>query len=79
MPLSIYKMITNEPLKETRVTIQLADRSIIYLEGVLENVLVQVDVLIFPADFYVIDIEDDKSVGWSVMDFGRAKIDENFG
>ncbi|KAK8636607.1 hypothetical protein V6N13_124349 [Hibiscus sabdariffa] len=61
MPLSIYKMITNEPLKDTKVTIQLADRSIINPEGLLENVLVEVDKLIFPTDFYVINMENDQS------------------
>ena len=38
--------------------IQLADRSNAYPKGVLEDVLVQVDYLIFPADFYVLDMED---------------------
>ncbi|KAK8685464.1 hypothetical protein V6N13_041465 [Hibiscus sabdariffa] len=61
MPLSIYKMITNEPLKDTKVTIQLVDRSVINSEGLLENVLVEVDKLIFPADFYVINMENDQS------------------
>ena len=46
------------PLEETRVVIQLADRSNIYLRGVVEDVLVQVNELVFPADFYIIDMED---------------------
>ncbi|KAM2374968.1 hypothetical protein ACFXTH_043807 [Malus domestica] len=45
-------------LKNDGVIIQLADRSNAYPKGVLEDVLVQVDHLIFPADFYVLDIED---------------------
>ncbi|KAK8508033.1 hypothetical protein V6N11_073541 [Hibiscus sabdariffa] len=61
MPLSVYNLLSADPLKETRVTVQLADRSIIYPEGVLENVLVQVNELIFPADFYVIDMENDRT------------------
>ncbi|KAK8544378.1 hypothetical protein V6N13_056160 [Hibiscus sabdariffa] len=40
MPLSVYKTLSADPLKETRVTVQLANRSIVYPEGVLENVLV---------------------------------------
>ncbi|KAK8593169.1 hypothetical protein V6N12_045254 [Hibiscus sabdariffa] len=40
MPFSVYKTLSADPLKETRVTVQLADRSIIYPKGVLENVLV---------------------------------------
>ena len=61
MPLSIYKLLNAGPLKETSVTIQLADRSVVHLEGVLEDVLVKVNELIFPADFYIIDMEDDNS------------------
>ncbi|KAK8589477.1 hypothetical protein V6N12_023872 [Hibiscus sabdariffa] len=61
MPLPVYNTLSADPLKETRVTVQLADRSIIYPEGVLENVLVQVNELIFPADFYVIDMENDRA------------------
>ncbi|KAK8544435.1 hypothetical protein V6N13_056215 [Hibiscus sabdariffa] len=61
MPLSVYNSISADPLKETRVTVQLADRSIVYPEGVLENVLVQVNELIFPADFYVINMKSDRS------------------
>ncbi|CAN6557484.1 unnamed protein product [Malus baccata var. baccata] len=45
-------------LKNDGVIIQLADRSNAYPKGVLEDVLVQVDHLIFPADFYVLDMED---------------------
>ncbi|KAK8492616.1 hypothetical protein V6N11_030838 [Hibiscus sabdariffa] len=41
MPLSVYKTLSVDPLKETRITVQLADRSTVYPEGVLENVLVQ--------------------------------------
>ncbi|KAG8481289.1 hypothetical protein CXB51_026098 [Gossypium anomalum] len=61
MPLSVYNTLSADPLKEIKVTIQLANRSIIYPEGVLENVLVKVNELIFSADFYVIDMENDRS------------------
>ncbi|KAL4284838.1 hypothetical protein GQ457_16G009050 [Hibiscus cannabinus] len=61
MPLSVYKTLSADPLKETRITVQLADRSTIYPEGILENVLVQVNELIFPADFYVIDMKSDRT------------------
>ncbi|KAK9026409.1 hypothetical protein V6N11_039249 [Hibiscus sabdariffa] len=61
MPLPVYNTLSADPLKETRVTVQLTDCSIIYPEGALENVLVQVNELIFRADFYVIDMEDDRA------------------
>ena len=42
MPLSVYKALNLGPLKETRVIIQLADRSNSYPEGIVEDVLVKV-------------------------------------
>ena len=39
--------------------IQLANYSIVNPVGVLEDVLVRVDKLIFPADFYNLDMKDD--------------------
>ncbi|KAL0303149.1 UNVERIFIED_CONTAM: hypothetical protein Sradi_6183000 [Sesamum radiatum] len=43
MPLTIFKSLHVGPLKETGVVIQLADRSVVYPEGVLEDFLVQED------------------------------------
>ncbi|KAF7814932.1 uncharacterized protein G2W53_028901 [Senna tora] len=40
----------------------MADRSIVYPRGIIENVLVKVDKLILPADFIVLDYEEDKNV-----------------
>ncbi|KAJ9141273.1 hypothetical protein P3X46_031823 [Hevea brasiliensis] len=40
------------------VVIQLADRSNAYPLGVIEDVLVQIREFIFPADFYIQDMED---------------------
>ncbi|XP_037496978.1 uncharacterized protein LOC119371259 [Jatropha curcas] len=41
IPLSVYSSFKGCPLKETRIIIQLADRSIVYPVGLLEDVLVQ--------------------------------------
>jgi len=46
----------------TRMTLQLVDRSITRPYGVIEDVLVKVKHLIFPADFIVIDIEVDVDI-----------------
>ncbi|KAF7841709.1 uncharacterized protein G2W53_004007 [Senna tora] len=40
----------------------MVDRSIAYSRGIIENVLVKVDKLILPADFIVLDYEEDKNV-----------------
>ncbi|KAM0993592.1 hypothetical protein ACFX2A_009359 [Malus domestica] len=58
IPYSVYASMNLGELKNDGVIIQLADRSNAYPKGVLEDVLVQVDHLIFPADFYVLDMED---------------------
>ncbi|RDX86625.1 hypothetical protein CR513_32020, partial [Mucuna pruriens] len=59
MPTSIYSSLSFGDLEPTGMTIQLANRSIVQPLGVLEDVLVQVNELIFPADFYVLDMEDE--------------------
>ncbi|RDY01865.1 Retrovirus-related Pol polyprotein, partial [Mucuna pruriens] len=53
------------------MTIQLANRSIVQPLGVLEDVLVQVNELIFPADFYVLDMEDETIGKESTLILGR--------
>ncbi|KAL0332926.1 UNVERIFIED_CONTAM: hypothetical protein Scaly_2194100 [Sesamum calycinum] len=86
MPLSIYKSLNIGPLKETGVVIQLADRSIVYPEGVLEDILVQVNELIFPADFYVLDMTENTSpnstsilLGRPFLKTSKTKIDVDAG
>ncbi|KAJ9545002.1 hypothetical protein OSB04_024709 [Centaurea solstitialis] len=49
-------------LKRTRMTIQLADRSIKYPVGIADNVLVQVDKFVLPVDFVILDIKDEAKV-----------------
>ncbi|KAL0316601.1 UNVERIFIED_CONTAM: hypothetical protein Sradi_5538300 [Sesamum radiatum] len=71
MPLTIFESLHVGPLKETGVVIQLADRSVVYPEGVLEDVLVQVNELVFAADFYVLDIREDNSPSSTSIILGR--------
>ena len=58
IPLSIYKVLNLGPLKETKVIIQLVDRSNSYPKGVVEDVLIRINELIFPMEFYIIDMDD---------------------
>jgi len=71
MPLSVYHSLNDGPLKKTSTVLQLADRSTVYPEGVLEDVLVKVNDLIFPADFYVLDMGNDNSSKSSQLLLGR--------
>ena len=82
MPYSIYISLGFDNLNETGVIIQLADRSNVYPEGVVENVLVQVNDLYFPADFYVLKMEEDDGpnsvpllLGRPFLRTARTKID----
>ncbi|KAL7607471.1 hypothetical protein Lser_V15G15353 [Lactuca serriola] len=71
LPYSVYKSIGICTLTKTGVIIQLADRSIVHPKGVLEDVLVQVNEIVFPADFYVLDIGDDDHPSSSSILLGR--------
>ncbi|KAJ9541590.1 LOW QUALITY PROTEIN: hypothetical protein OSB04_028096 [Centaurea solstitialis] len=62
MPLSFYQKLGLKGLKSTRMTIQLADRSIKYPVGIAEDVMVRVDRFDFPADFVILDIKDEVKV-----------------
>ncbi|XP_038882360.1 uncharacterized protein LOC120073624 [Benincasa hispida] len=78
MPLSIFKKLNIGKARPTTVTLQLADRSITHPEGKIEDVLVQVDKFIFPADFIILDYEADREVpiilGRPFLAIGRALI-----
>ena len=42
--------------------LQLVDRSIKYPRGIIENMLVKVDKFVFPVDFVILDMDEDKNV-----------------
>ncbi|XP_019430151.1 PREDICTED: uncharacterized protein LOC109337598 [Lupinus angustifolius] len=62
MPISMLKRIGDLEIKPTRMTLQLTNRSVKYPYGVVEDVLVKVDGLVFPMYFVIMDIEEDKEV-----------------
>ncbi|GFS43691.1 hypothetical protein Acr_00g0086450 [Actinidia rufa] len=57
LPYHVYKDLGLGKLKPTRVTLELADRSIKVLRGVVEDVLIQVDTVYYPVDFIVLDTQ----------------------
>ncbi|XP_023730879.2 uncharacterized protein LOC111878591 [Lactuca sativa] len=71
LPYSLFKSIGVGTLSKNGVIIKLADRSLVHPKGVLEDVLLQVDEFIFPADFYVLDMGDDDSPSSSSILLGR--------
>ncbi|CAL8993318.1 unnamed protein product, partial [Prunus brigantina] len=58
MPYHVYEKLNLGELQATSVSIQLADRTIRYPKGILEDVLVKVEELILPADFLVLEMEE---------------------
>ena len=62
MPLSMLKRIGNLLVTPTKMTLQLADRSVIFPYGVAEDVLMKVGKFTFPVDFVIINAEEDAEV-----------------
>ncbi|CAJ2663308.1 unnamed protein product [Trifolium pratense] len=62
IPLSVIERIGGLDITCTRMTLQLADKSITRPSGMAEDVLVKVDKFMFPIDFVVMDIEEDDDV-----------------
>ncbi|KAJ0743501.1 putative aspartic peptidase domain superfamily [Helianthus annuus] len=79
MPYSFYEKLSLGDLKPTRMTLSLADKSVKYPRGIVENLLVKVDRFVFPADFVVLDMETDEKVplilGRPFLNTAKALID----
>ena len=73
IPKIIYASLNLGPFKETSIIIQLADCTYAYPDELVEDVLVQVNELVFPTDFYVLDMGDKKSVNPSPILLGRLE------
>ncbi|GJT74504.1 DNA-directed DNA polymerase [Tanacetum coccineum] len=69
--------------KPTRMSIQLADRSIKYLVGVFKKFLVKINKFIFPVDFVVLEMDEDELapiiLGRPFLATARAIIDVHKG
>ncbi|KAK5835933.1 hypothetical protein PVK06_011651 [Gossypium arboreum] len=61
MPYKMFKQLGLGKPEQTRMSIQLADKTIRFPRGIIEDVLVKVDRFIFPVDFIVLDIEEDNN------------------
>ncbi|XP_035841271.1 uncharacterized protein LOC110924024 [Helianthus annuus] len=79
MPYSFYEKLGLGDLKPTRMTLSLADKSVKYPRGIVENLLVKVDRFVFAADFVVLDMEADEKVplilGRPFLNTAKALID----
>ena len=53
VPYSVFEKLGVGQVKNTMVSLQLADRSIKFARGIVENVLIKVGKFVFPADFII--------------------------
>ncbi|XP_076912231.1 uncharacterized protein LOC143570474 [Bidens hawaiensis] len=58
MPYYVVAKLNMGELFPTRMRIQLADRSVKFPRGIVQNMLVQVDKFIFLVDFFNLDIDE---------------------
>ncbi|GJV99600.1 DNA-directed DNA polymerase, partial [Tanacetum coccineum] len=79
MPYTMYEKLGLGEPKATRMSLELADRSIQYPRGIIENVLIKVDKYVLPIDFVILDIPEDLRVpitlGRPFLATARAMID----
>src|SRR4051812_20898866 len=62
MPYSLFHKLEIGEVKPTTISLQLANRLIVYPRGIIEDVLIRVEHFIFPVDFVGLDMEEDKGI-----------------
>nr|GEY91290.1 hypothetical protein [Tanacetum cinerariifolium] len=79
MPFSTYTNLGLGKLSHTRMTIELADRTIKQPKGIATNVLVRIGKFVFPIDFVILDIPEDGDIplilGRPFLSTAHVKID----
>ncbi|XP_070030877.1 uncharacterized protein [Nicotiana tomentosiformis] len=81
MPFSIYMKLENEigEIRSAPISLQLADQTTTILEGIVEDILVRIDKFVFPVDFIVVKMEENKEVplilGRPFLAMGRTILD----
>ncbi|GJS64825.1 putative reverse transcriptase domain-containing protein [Tanacetum coccineum] len=79
MPFLTYLNLRLGELAHTKLTVELAVRTVKYPKGIAENVLVDIGKFVFPVDFIILDMPEDIKVplilGIPFLSTARAKID----
>ncbi|GJR93093.1 putative reverse transcriptase domain-containing protein [Tanacetum coccineum] len=79
MPLATYLNLGLGELAQTRLTVELADRTVKYLKGIAKNVLVGIGKFTFLEDFIILDMPEDIKVPLILrrpfLSTAHAKID----
>ncbi|CAL1413408.1 unnamed protein product [Linum trigynum] len=83
MPYKLFKKLGLGEPSDTRMSIQLADRSIVHPRGIAEDLIVAVGPFSYPVDFVILDINEDVDVplilGRPFLATAKALIDVNDG
>ncbi|CAN6720271.1 unnamed protein product [Malus baccata var. baccata] len=79
MHFSVFQRLGQGKIKPTSVIVQLADRSVAYSRGIIEDLIIKVDNLYLPADFVILDMDEDMQtliiLGCPFMATARTLID----
>ncbi|GJR79103.1 hypothetical protein Tco_0149888 [Tanacetum coccineum] len=79
MPLSTYLNLGLGELAHTRLTVELADKTVKYPKGIAKNILVGIGKFTFPVDFIILDMLEDIKVPLILerpsLSTAHAKID----
>ena len=62
MPLPVVRRLSLRELTPTKMSLHMVDRSMAQPKVILEDVMVKVGKFIFPVDFVVINMEEDKQI-----------------
>ncbi|XP_068344142.1 uncharacterized protein [Pyrus communis] len=83
LPLSVFQQLGQGEIKPTSVILQLADRSVAYPKGIIEDLIIKVDNLYLLAYFVVLDMDEDMQtpiiLGCPFMATARTLIDVEAG
>ncbi|XP_070014815.1 uncharacterized protein [Nicotiana sylvestris] len=83
MPYSVFKTLGIGQLRATSMRLQMVDRTIKRLLGIIDDVRVRVDKFILPANFVILDCEVDYEVsiilGRPFLAIGKALVDVEVG
>ena len=75
----VAKRLNFGEIEPTALSLQMANRSLTYPKGIIKDVLVKVEKFIFPVDFIMLDMEEDKPapiiLGRPFLTIGQALID----
>ncbi|KAK5775275.1 hypothetical protein PVK06_043148 [Gossypium arboreum] len=83
MPYKMFKKLGLGKPKQARMSIQVADKTIRFPRGIIEDMPVKIDKFIFPVDFIILDIEEDSNtpliLGRPFVATAKTTIDVDIG